>query len=139
MENNQEKNLILAEALPRAMFVGLKTVLYLFILPYKIWKSSTLRLGAMYDKTLLCDHEEFPALTFTKITIDALIVIWPLLALFLSVFDAFSKGGSMTTFFGIIFSAYFLIPFFSFSKEIITLSLAIVSRLEEVSKNTKGV
>ena len=138
MSENQETTSVpeqpLGQAILPALLVWLKTVLYFIVLPYKIWKSTTLRLSALAGKTIIEDSEEYPMYTFTKISYDASIFILGLLAVLISIIGLFTAG-IMGAFAGI--GAYFVIPFISLLKEIITMSLGVIKRLEAIDKNTR--
>jgi len=146
MEEKQQYSLI-SEALPKALFVFLKTLFYFIVLPYKIWKSSTLRLAHISNQPLLSDDEEFPVYTIAKIGYDAVIVFLPVLGIVLVVFSIFFGGYNsyyyystgMAVFQGIMpfVVCYFLIPLFSFIKEILTITLSMVHSLKKIEKNTE--
>jgi len=176
MPENQQYKLI-PQALPRALWVFLKTLLYFLVLPYKIWKSSTLRLAEMSNNPLLSDKEQLPVYTISKIAYDALIVIMPVIGIIIGLFllvtgeYGYSSFGpfyfvssifySVGNFFwslgnflyltdifyflgqnlGSVLSpflfCYFMIPFISFIKEILTISLLMVHNLEKIAKNTE--
>jgi hypothetical protein len=129
----------LMEALPKALFVWLKTLFYFVILPYKIWRSSVLRLGQDSEKELISKNEEFPIYTFTKIAMDATIVVLPVLGVFFG-FIATIGSGVGSGFVALIVSVltcYFIIPFISFIKEIITMSLSTINKLDQIVENTR--
>jgi len=148
MEEKQQYSLI-SEALPKALFVFLKTLFYFIVLPYKIWKSSTLRLAHISNKPLLSDDEEFPIYTISKIAYDAVIVFLPVLGIVLGVFsllfggynsyyyDYYSTGMAVWQVIFPLVVCYFLIPLFSFIKEILTITLSMVHSLKKIEKNTE--
>ena len=138
IQNNEETTVEqdnhLVSALLPAFLVWLKVVFYFLILPYKIWKATTLRLATLSGKSLISDTEEFPMYTFTKISYDTTIFIFGFLAVLVSVIGLLSYGIE-GVFAGLVF--YMLIPFMSLLKEIITMSLGVIKRLESIDNNTK--
>lgn len=115
----------LGDAIGKAFFTWIKTVFYFIVLPYKIWKAATLRLAVLSDSAIVGSGEEFPVYTFNKVNLDATIFILGILAVPLA-------------FVGVGFVIYLvLIPLLSFLKEIITMSLVTVKRLEDIDRNTK--
>ena len=121
-----EIEMTLGTAIGKAFFTWLKTVFYFIVLPYKIWKAATLRLAMFSDAAIVGDGEEFPVYTFNKVNLDASIFILGILAVPLA-------------FVGVGFVIYFvIIPVLSFFKEILTMSLVTVKRLEDIDRNTKG-
>lgn len=120
-----ETEMKLVDAVQKAFFTWFKTVFYFIVLPYKIWKAATLRLAVLSDTAIVNEGEEFPVYTFNKVNLDATIYILGILAVPLA-------------FIGVGFLIYFLIiPMLSFIKEIITMSLVTVKRLEDIDRNTK--
>ena len=149
MEEKQQYALI-SETLPKALFVVLKTLFYFIVLPYKIWKASTLRLAHISNDALLSDDEEFPVYTFAKIVYDAIIVILPILGIIVGIivatyvgayydysYDGYRSGYGLRGFIWSFLASYFVIPFFSFIKEILTITLSMVHSLEKIEKNTE--
>ncbi len=149
MKEKQQYSLI-SEALPRALFVFLKTLFYFIVLPYKIWKASTLRLAQISNQPLLSDEEEFPVYTIAKIGYDAFIVFLPILGLILGIlfatfigggydysYNTYSSGMGFRGFITAFLVSYFVIPLFSFIKEILTITLSMVHSLKEIEKNTE--
>tara|TARA_B100000953_G_C17833390_1_gene362601 strand:- start:49 stop:528 length:480 start_codon:yes stop_codon:yes gene_type:complete len=150
MEEKQQYSLI-SEALPKALFVFLKILFYFIVLPYKIWKASTLRLAHISNDPLLNDEEEFPVYTIAKIGYDALIVFLPILGIVLGIllatmfgggydyyYDQYSTGMGFRSFITTFIVSYFVIPLFSFIKEILTITLSMVHSLKEIEKNTQN-
>ncbi len=134
---NNENNMSIAEALPKALFVWIKTLFYFIVLPYKIWKSSIIRLAISSDKPIIEEGEEFPMYTFNKVAMDAGIVILPILGLLIGLIagiDAYRNG--LGYFISALASSYFMIPFLSFLKEVITMSLTSINKLDLIVKNT---
>jgi len=150
MEEKQQYSLI-SEALPKALFVFLKTLFYFIVLPYKIWKSSTLRLAHISNQPLLSDDEEFPVYSIAKIGYDAFIVFLPILGIVIGVFSLLFGGynsyyydpyydpfySGFWSFVSSFVVCYFLIPLFSFIKEILTITLSMVRSLKKIEKNTE--
>lgn len=119
------ENIELGQAVGKAFVTWLKTVFYFIVLPFKIWKASTLRLSAFADSAIVDDDEEFPVYTFNKINLDASIFILGILAV-------------PTALVGVGFGIYFvMIPLLSFFKEVLTMSLVTVKRLEDIDHNTR--
>jgi hypothetical protein len=148
MEQKQEYSLI-SQALPKALFVFLKTVFYFIVLPYKVWKSSTLRLAHISNQPLLSDEEEFPIYTISKIIYDAVIVFLPILGLIIGVivllfggydyyyyYDYYNTGIVVWQIIMPFIICYFLIPLLSFIKEVLTITLSMVHSLKIIEKNT---
>ncbi len=146
MEEKQQYSLI-SEALPKALFVFLKTLFYFIVLPYKIWKSSTLRLAHISNQPLLSDDEEFPVYSIAKIGYDAFIVFLPILGIVIGVFSLLFGGynsyyydpyySGFWSFVSSFVVCYFLIPLLSFIKEILTITLSMVRSLKKIEKNTE--
>ena len=129
---NVTKNSSLKDAMLPAAIVWLKIMFYFIILPYKIWKASTLRLANLRNETIIRDNEEFPVYTFFKINYDATIFstgIFSVIFLVLGIIWHF--------FLGLAIICYIIIPFISFLKEVITISLGVIKRLEAIEENTK--
>ena len=57
-------------AIKKAFIAWLKIFLYFIILPFKIWKASTMRLAENSDTAIIKDDEEFPMYTFSKVSMD---------------------------------------------------------------------
>jgi len=122
----------LKDAMLPAAIVWLKIVFYFIILPYKIWKAATLRLASLRNKTLVRDNEEFPVYTFFKINYDASIFSTGILSVIVLILGIFWHE--------LVFVAiglYVIIPLISFLKEVITISLGIIKRLEAIEENTR--
>lgn len=130
----KETDQTLQSALLPALIVWLKVIFYFFVLPFKIWKATTFRLENLAGKSLVSDQEEYPMYTFSKISYDATIFIFGILTILGSLIGLFAVGIS-GAFSGIVF--YFMIPFISLFKEIITISLGVIKRLENIDANTK--
>lgn len=131
-------DMLLGEALPKALFVWLKTLFYFIVLPYKVWKSSVLRLGKNSEEAIINDNEEFPVYTFNKISMDAIIVVLPVLGIIIGLLNWInSYYGGFALFIGSMAISYFIIPLFSFIKEIITMSLSTINKLDQIIENTK--
>lgn len=124
----------LVGALLPALLVWLKTIFYFLVLPYKIWSSTTLRLASLSGTSLVNSDEEFPMYTFTKIAYDATVFIFGILTVLVSVIGLLTAGAA-GLFAGLGF--YFVIPIVSLLKEIITMSLGVIKRLEAIDKNTQ--
>ena len=88
----------------------------------------------MGDSALISDTEEFPMYTFIKIAYDTSIFFFGFLAV-ISPIVGLLYVGIGGAFFGI--GAYFGILLLSLLKEILTMSLGIIKRLESIDKNTK--
>jgi hypothetical protein len=138
IQNNEtttpEEEVSLVSALLPAFIVWLKLIFYFLVLPYKIWKATTLRLSDLAGKTLINDTEEYPMYTFTKISYDGIIFIFGFLTVLASVIGLFAMGIE-GVFIGFVY--YFLILFISLLKEIITMSLGVIKRLESIDRNTQ--
>ena len=122
----------LKDAMLPAAIVWLKIVFYFIILPYKIWKAATLRLASLRNKTLVRDNEEFPVYTFFKINYDASIFSTGILSVIVLILGIFWHE--------LVFVAiglYVIIPLISFLKEVITISLGVIKRLEAIEENTR--
>tara|TARA_B110000211_G_scaffold126592_1_gene145738 strand:- start:1866 stop:2411 length:546 start_codon:yes stop_codon:yes gene_type:complete len=178
----RQQYLLISQALPRALFVFFKILLYFVVLPYKVWKASIIRLADISNKPLLRDEEEFPVYAIFKIAYDTVILILPILGVVFMVgsFLGFHYGyNSFVYFLSSIFFEdilyvfiflgdffylylnnflylgdffyfltsgitiflvyYFMIPFVSFIKEILTFPLSFVHNLEKIDKNTRDL
>lgn len=140
MSENQENRtaekakISIGQAMLPAFIVWLKTIFYFIVLPYKIWKSTTFRLADLSDTAILNDNEEFPMYTFTKVSYDATIFILGIFVVILAVVGIFAEP-IVGVFMGLV--PYFIIPFISLLKEIITMSLGVIKRLEAIDNNTR--
>ena len=131
-ETQQIKDVLLS-----ASVTFLKTIFYFIVLPYKIWKASTLRLASFKGKALIKENEEFPVFTFLKINYDAtiffmavIIIIAPIIGLFFT----YDRASGLFT----AISVYFLIiPLLSLFKEGLLMMLDIVKSLEIIKENTR--
>jgi membrane protein insertase Oxa1/YidC/SpoIIIJ len=121
-----EVEMELVEAMKRAFFTWLKTIFYFIVLPYKIWKASTMRLAKLSGKEMITEKEEFPMYTFNLISTDAAIFMLGIISVPLVLF--FGAG---------LLIYFFVIPAVSFIKEVITMSLVTVKKLEIIAENTK--
>lgn len=114
----------LGTATGKAFIAWLKVLVYFIILPFKIWKAATFRLAQNNDDAIVSNDEEFPMYTFTKVSLDSSIFMLGILAV-------------PSAFFGVGFGIYFIvIPILSFSKEVMTMSLSTVHKLDKIAKNT---
>lgn len=149
-----------------------KTLLYIIVLPYRIWKGSTIRLAGLSNQPMIKDEEEFPVSTFFKIVLDTVIMIIPVLAILLPIivtgvflslpndyfgnnfyysfinFDLsylfYERGQDSFDYyrllppFILLFYSYLVIPIISWLKELLTIFLEMIHRLEEIEKNTRN-
>ena len=161
---------LISQAFPRALFTFFKTLLYIIVLPYRIWKGSTIRLAGLSNQPMIKDEEEFPVSTFFKIVLDAVIMILPVLAILLPIIvtgvflslpndyfgnfyysfinfdlsylfyergqDEFDYYSLLQAFVPFLYS-YLVIPIISWFKELLTIFLEMIHRLEEIEKNTR--
>ena len=169
---------LISQAFPRALFTFFKTLLYIIVLPYRIWKGSTIRLAGLSNQPMIKDEEEFPVSTFFKIVLDAVIMILPVLAILLPIIvtgvllslpndyfgnfyysymdydlsylfndikremlnereqDKFDYYSLLQAFVPFLYS-YLVIPIISWFKELLTIFLEMIHRLEEIEKNTR--
>lgn len=131
-------DMLLREALPKALFVWLKTFFYFIVLPYKTWKSSVFRLEKNSKEAIVDDNEEFPVYTFNKVAIDAIIVVLPALGIIIGLTNWInSYYESFWLFVVAVVISYFTIPLFSFFKETISMPLAAINKLDKIVENTK--
>ena len=134
-KDEQESSLI-TEALPKALLTFIKVVFYFIVLPYKIWKASTLRLSRISHDALISDEEEFPVYTFVKVSYDAIIVVLPIFGFCIGIVLVLFGNIYFSQFITLLLACYFWIPIFSFIKEILTIKLSMVHSLEKIEKNT---
>jgi hypothetical protein len=137
MSENKETKVVeqtLSQAMLPALIVWLKTVFYFVVLPYKIWKSTTLRLATLSGTSLIEDGEEFPMYTFTKISYDTTIFMLGIFVVIVAIIGIFAQPIA-GVFAGLL--PYFIIPVISLLKEIITMSLGVIKRLEAIDHNTR--
>jgi len=161
---------LISQAFPRALFTFFKTLLYIIVLPYRIWKGSTIRLAGLSNQPMIKDEEEFPVSTFFKIVLDTVIMILPVLAILLPIivtgvflslpndyfgnfyysfinFDLsylfYERGQDEFDYYSLLppfiplFYSYLVIPIISWFKELLTIFLEMIHRLEEIEKNTR--
>ena len=110
-----------------AVITLLKTYLYFVILPYKIWKTTTIRLARSSTNggAIVRDGEQFPVYTFYRTSLDATIFLMGLLSVPLA-------------FVGIGFIIYIVIlPLLSFFNEMLSMSLISTQSLVKIEESTK--
>ena len=117
----------LKAAIVPAFMTLLKTIVYFIILPYKIWKTTTIRLArsSANGGAIVRDGEQFPVYTFYRTSLDATIFFMGLLSVPLA-------------FIGVGFMIYlFVIPTLSFFNEMLSMSLISTQSLVKIEENTK--
>ena len=118
----------LKTAIVPALITLLKTLVYFIILPFKIWKTTTIRLArsSANGGAIVRDGEQFPVYTFYRASLDATIFFMGLICVPLA-------------FVGVGFAIYlFVIPSLSFLNEVLSMSLVSTQSLVKIEENTKN-
>lgn len=123
-------------ALLPAFISWLKMIFYFLILPYKVWKTTTIRLAKSSSNggAIVKNDEEFPIFTYFKASFDATIFMSGIVAV-LFILVALVKGVEALA--ASFFVYVFFIPIVAFFNEVLSMRLVAVQKTIEIAKNTK--
>ncbi len=113
----------------------------LFILPWTIWLGAMNRIGAKSDENFMdkVKSTEFMVFYYFKLLFDAIIFLAYIIGPIVAIISAFSDyGGGFSAFLLGIIGAYLSPLWLSLIKEVITLALVQVLKIEEIADNTKS-